>query len=48
MTVCLWLAYSGWWFDDFRADPRFQALPRRMNFPETAASAGSPETTTSR
>ena len=25
-------------FDPLRADPRFQALVRRMNFPETAAS----------
>ena len=30
---------SFWWaFDSLRTDSRFQALLRRMNFPETAAS----------
>ncbi len=27
---------NAWWFDPPRADPRFHALLRRMNFPETA------------
>ena len=34
--ILLWSMKAGWWFDDFRADPRFQALLRRMHFPETA------------
>ena len=27
------------WFDDFRSDPRFQALLKKMNFPASAESA---------
>ena len=32
--IMLWLANVQPLFDDFRADPRFQALLRRMNFPQ--------------
>ena len=34
--ILLWCANTATFFDDFRPDPRFQALLRRMNFPETA------------
>ena len=32
--VWLFTAKGGAWFDDFRSDPRFQDLLRRMNFPD--------------
>ena len=36
--ILLWAMNGAGWFDDFRADPRFQALLRRMNFPSTETS----------
>ena len=42
------LTYLDAWFilDPLRADPRFQALLRRMNFPETAAAVLPPDSPT--
>ena len=31
--ILLWSTFGAAWFDDFRSDPRFQALLQRMNFP---------------
>ena len=37
--ILLYCVTDAWFFDDFRTDPRFQALLRRLNFPATAASS---------
>jgi hypothetical protein len=37
--IFLFTAAEGVWFDDFRSDPRFEDMLRRMHFPQTAAGA---------